>query len=170
MDEERAAAEAQLGPLKGAAGQWASCVRAIDPATATTTAVLELDSNEGAVSMALCNFNSPGNEGTYLAVGTAQGLAFNPRQADGALFVSVTAAPQLPPHLAWSLTSIVKLAYDRRTSSRLQADIRAVADRWFHSVVCNTGRRALTRAAAQDARGRHSGRSGTFQGPAAGRH
>ena len=69
--------------MKGSAGQWASCVRCIDPVTAATTCVLELDDNEGAVSMALCNFNSPGSEGTYLAVGTAQGLTFSPRQADG---------------------------------------------------------------------------------------
>ena len=74
----------QFGSLKGAAGQWASCVRAIDPSTAATTCVAELDDNEGAVSLALVDFSSPGNEGTYLVVGTAQGLAFNPRQADGA--------------------------------------------------------------------------------------
>ena len=59
-------------------------MRAIDPSTAATTSVAELDDNEGAVSLALVDFASPGNEGTYLAVGTAQGLAFNPRQADGA--------------------------------------------------------------------------------------
>jgi len=84
LDDDRAATETQFGTLKGAAGQWASCVRAIDPSTAATTSVAELDDNEGAVSLALVDFASPGNEGTYLAVGTAQGLAFNPRQADGA--------------------------------------------------------------------------------------
>ena len=84
LDDDRAATEMQIGTLKGAAGQWASCVRAIDPSTAATTCVAELDDNEGAVSLALVNFAWPGNEGTYLAVGTAQGLAFNPRQADGA--------------------------------------------------------------------------------------
>lgn len=84
MDEEQAAAEAQFGAAKGSAGQWASCVRCIDPAAGATTCCLELDDNEGAVSMALCTLGSPGSEGTYLAVGTAQGLTFSPRQADGA--------------------------------------------------------------------------------------
>lgn len=46
LDEERAAAEMQFGGPRGAAGQWASCVRVIDPATASTVAVLELDENE----------------------------------------------------------------------------------------------------------------------------
>jgi splicing factor 3B subunit 3 len=84
LDDDRAATEMQFGSLKGAAGQWASCVRAIDPSTAATTCVAELDDNEGAVSLALVDFSASGTEGTYLVVGTAQGLAFNPRQADGA--------------------------------------------------------------------------------------
>ena len=84
LEEESAAAEAQFGAAKGSAGQWASCVRCIDPAAGATTCCLELDDNEGAVSMALCTLGSPGSEGTYLAVGTAQGLTFSPRQADGA--------------------------------------------------------------------------------------
>jgi hypothetical protein len=46
LDEERAATEMQFGGPRGAAGQWASCVRVIDPASASTTAVLELDENE----------------------------------------------------------------------------------------------------------------------------
>lgn len=82
LDEERAAAEMQFGGPRGAAGQWASCVRVIDPATASTAAVLELDENEGATCIGLVRFDTPGNAGTYLAVGTAQGLTFNPRQAD----------------------------------------------------------------------------------------
>lgn len=52
LDEERAAAEMQFGGPRGAAGQWASCVRVIDPATASTAAVLELDENE--VRSVLC--------------------------------------------------------------------------------------------------------------------
>ena len=50
--------------------------------------VLELDENEGATCLSLVRFDSPGNAGTYLAVGTAQGLTFNPRQADGGLLSS----------------------------------------------------------------------------------
>lgn len=83
-EEEAAAAEDQFGAPKGAAGQWASCVRVVDAATMATSCLLELDNNEGATCAALVAFNTPGQEGAYLAVGTAQGLTVNPRQADGA--------------------------------------------------------------------------------------
>lgn len=36
----------QFGAARGAAGQWASCIRIVDPASASTAAVLELDENE----------------------------------------------------------------------------------------------------------------------------
>ncbi len=36
----------QFGGARGAAGQWASCIRIVDPASASTAAVLELDENE----------------------------------------------------------------------------------------------------------------------------
>lgn len=39
---------------------------------------------QGATCISLVRFDTPGNSGTYLAVGTAQGLTYNPRQADGA--------------------------------------------------------------------------------------
>ena len=38
----------------------------------TTSCLLELDSNEGATCAALVAFNTPGQEGAYLAVGTVQ--------------------------------------------------------------------------------------------------
>ena len=39
LDDERAATEMQFGAARGALGQWASCVRVIDPATASTASV-----------------------------------------------------------------------------------------------------------------------------------
>ncbi len=50
---------------------------------AETVSAVELDDNEGATCVALVRFDTAGYAGTYLAVGTAQGLSFNPRQADG---------------------------------------------------------------------------------------
>ena len=50
---------------------------------AETVSAVELDDNEGATCVSLVRFDTAGYAGTYLAVGTAQGLSFNPRQADG---------------------------------------------------------------------------------------
>lgn len=47
----------QFGGPRGAAGQWASCVRVIDPATASTAAVLELDENEVLEARRFANWN-----------------------------------------------------------------------------------------------------------------
>ena len=44
-NEERAAIEDQFGEPRGALGQWASCVRLIDPATLSTNFVEELTDN-----------------------------------------------------------------------------------------------------------------------------
>ena len=82
LDDDAAAAAEQFGAPRGAVGQWASCVRIVDPRTLETTSVLELDDNEAALCMALVSFTSATEEGTLLAVGTAQGLAFYPRRVD----------------------------------------------------------------------------------------
>lgn len=47
--------------------------------------VLELDSNEAAISLCLVRFSSWPNEDTMLAVGTTQGMTFYPRQLEGGL-------------------------------------------------------------------------------------
>lgn len=60
-----------------------------DAGGADTVAALELDDNEGASCVCLVRFDTPGHAGTYLAVGTAQGLSFNPRQSDGEAQLSV---------------------------------------------------------------------------------
>jgi len=83
FDEERAAQEEQFGAPKGGSGQWASCLRIVDPADLSTTEVLELDNNEAALSLCLVQFSTRQDLGTLLAVGTAQGLQFYPRQVEG---------------------------------------------------------------------------------------
>ncbi|KAK9824249.1 hypothetical protein WJX72_008915 [[Myrmecia] bisecta] len=82
QDEERAALEDQFGAPKGPPGQWASCLRLVDPTSMQTTHVLELDNNEAAVSLCLVQFPAHTEEGLLLAVGTCQGLTFYPRQCD----------------------------------------------------------------------------------------
>ena len=46
--------------------------------------VLELDDNEAAISLTLVEFSAFPSEGRLLAVGTAKGLKFYPREVDGA--------------------------------------------------------------------------------------
>ena len=53
LDAEAGAAEEQFGGPKGSPGQWASCVRVINPRTMETNCVIELEDNEAAVSMCL---------------------------------------------------------------------------------------------------------------------
>ena len=52
----------------------------MDPVSLQTTHVLEMDNNEAALSLCLAAFDSHPEEGTLLAVGTAQGLSFYPRE------------------------------------------------------------------------------------------
>lgn len=82
-DEESAAREEALGAPRGEPGQWASCIRVVDPASLQTTHCLEMDNNEAALSLALCAFDADPAAGALLCVGTAQGLRFGPRSADG---------------------------------------------------------------------------------------
>ncbi|KAL4425697.1 hypothetical protein ABPG75_009713 [Micractinium tetrahymenae] len=79
-DEEAAAREEQWGTPKGEPGQWASCVRIVDPVALQTTHCIELGENEAALSVCLVAFESQPEMGTLLAVGTAQGLKFYPKE------------------------------------------------------------------------------------------
>ncbi|KAK9814939.1 hypothetical protein WJX73_002520 [Symbiochloris irregularis] len=76
----RAQEDAQMGAPRGAQGQWASCLRVVDPATLSTASLTELEFNEAAVSLCLVRFNSAPQLGTVLAVGTVQSLTFYPRE------------------------------------------------------------------------------------------
>lgn len=77
---ELAAELDQYGAPMGAVGQWASCVRLVDPAELSTKCVLELDGNEGICSMALVRFEGTGlpDNSLLLAVGTAEQMTYFP--------------------------------------------------------------------------------------------
>lgn len=81
--EEASAARADhLGLPKAEPGEWASCIRVVDPGSLQTTHCLELDNNEAAMCLTLATFDSAPEEGPILCVGTAKGLQFNPRRAE----------------------------------------------------------------------------------------
>jgi splicing factor 3B subunit 3 len=71
----------QFGLARGAAGQWASCVRLVDTKALTTAALIELAPGEAAMCATCCQF--PNYPDVLLAVGIAIGLQFNPRAAAG---------------------------------------------------------------------------------------
>uniref|UniRef100_A0A7R9Z712 DNA damage-binding protein 1 n=1 Tax=Chlamydomonas euryale TaxID=1486919 RepID=A0A7R9Z712_9CHLO len=83
FDEEIAAAEEQFGAPRGEPGQWAACLRIVDPASLATVFVQELDNNECVTSMALATFNGGGDE-PHLVVGTARGLRYMPTDCEAA--------------------------------------------------------------------------------------
>jgi len=88
FDEELAALEEQFGTPRGATGQWASCLRIVDPASLSTAFVSELDNNEAVTSMTLAALSGtatgvPAHE-KLLIVGTAQGLKYMPTDCDAA--------------------------------------------------------------------------------------
>ena len=80
--EEVSDNEERLGAPVGLPGQWASCLRVVDPVSLTTLQCLELDDNEAALSVALVAFDAAPELGTLLAVGTAKNLSFYPKSAD----------------------------------------------------------------------------------------
>ncbi|BGP30004.1 pre-mRNA-splicing factor rse1 [Rhodotorula toruloides] len=68
----------EFGLPRGPAGQWASCVRVIDPVTAETVFKVDLEHNEAAFSAAVVTFHSHPNE-VFLVVGTGQDTSLAPR-------------------------------------------------------------------------------------------
>jgi splicing factor 3B subunit 3 len=73
-----AAQEEQFGPPVGQPGQWASCLRIVEPGTLSTQCVVEVDGNEAITSMCLVKFEGAHERGWLLAVGTAEGMTFFP--------------------------------------------------------------------------------------------
>ncbi|KAJ7824665.1 mono-functional DNA-alkylating methyl methanesulfonate N-term-domain-containing protein [Mycena olivaceomarginata] len=67
-----------FGRPKAPAGTWASCIRIIDPIEAKTVAVIPLDCNESAFSIAVVPFSARGGE-LHLVVGTAADTLISPR-------------------------------------------------------------------------------------------
>ncbi|KAI0051028.1 hypothetical protein FA95DRAFT_1513146 [Auriscalpium vulgare] len=68
----------QFGRAKAPAGTWASCIRVIDAIEGKTVAVVPLDNNEAAFSLAVVPFEARQNE-LLLVVGTAQETFLAPR-------------------------------------------------------------------------------------------
>ncbi|KAN0091266.1 CPSF A subunit region domain containing protein [Tylopilus felleus] len=67
-----------FGRCKAPAGTWASAIRIIDPVESRTVALLHLDNNEAAFSLAVVPFAARGGE-LYLVVGTASDTLVSPR-------------------------------------------------------------------------------------------
>ena len=60
----------EFGRVKAPAGTWGSCIRIIDPTQNSTVAVIPLDNNEAAFSIAVVPFSARNGE-LFLVVGTA---------------------------------------------------------------------------------------------------
>ena len=56
FDAEAATLEDQFGAPRGEPGQWAACLRIVDPASLSTVFVQELDNNEAITSMGIVQF------------------------------------------------------------------------------------------------------------------
>ena len=78
FNEEVASEQEMWGAPVGAPGQWASCLRIMDPKSLSTLHVMELDNNEAITSMALVQFTGAHDTSTLLAVGTAERMTYFP--------------------------------------------------------------------------------------------
>lgn len=67
-----------FGRPRADVGQWASCIRVVNPIESATLAKLELEDNEAAFSIAVVPFASRGGE-AMLVVGTAKDTSLSPR-------------------------------------------------------------------------------------------
>ncbi|GBE87385.1 Pre-mRNA-splicing factor RSE1 [Sparassis crispa] len=71
--------------VKAPAGIWASCIRIVDPVQNNTVAVIPLDNNEAAFSLAVVPFTVLGGE-LRLVVGTGQDTVLAPRSCTRGFF------------------------------------------------------------------------------------
>lgn len=78
-DKNDPLSDEHYGYPKAESEKWVSCIRVLDPRSATTTCLLELQDNEAAFSVCTVNFHDK-EYGTLLAVGTAKGLQFFPKR------------------------------------------------------------------------------------------
>ncbi|KAH7913267.1 CPSF A subunit region-domain-containing protein [Hygrophoropsis aurantiaca] len=79
IDEEMLELPAEVfGRPKAPAGTWASAIRIIDPVEAKTVAMIPLDNNEAAFSLAVVSFSAREGE-LHLVVGTAADTLVSPR-------------------------------------------------------------------------------------------
>ncbi|KAK0195085.1 CPSF A subunit region-domain-containing protein [Armillaria mellea] len=75
----------EFGRPKAAAGNWGSCIRIVDPVEAKTVAVIELDNNEAAFSLAIVPFSARSGD-LHLVVGTAADTIVSPRSCTSGYF------------------------------------------------------------------------------------
>eukprot|EP01125_Pyxidicula_operculata_P009280 TRINITY_DN305_c3_g1_i1.p1 TRINITY_DN305_c3_g1~~TRINITY_DN305_c3_g1_i1.p1 ORF type:complete len:1202 (+),score=317.43 TRINITY_DN305_c3_g1_i1:1768-5373(+) len=78
-EEEEAMPESIYGVPRPGTGKWASCLRILDVTKSKTLDLLELDNNETATCMTLCQFQNKHGE-LFLCVGTAKDLVFEPKR------------------------------------------------------------------------------------------
>ncbi|KAL6323009.1 hypothetical protein AAG906_023626 [Vitis piasezkii] len=79
-DKDDPLSDEQYGYPKAEPDKWASCIRILDPRTACTTCLLELQDNEAAFSICAVNFHDK-EYGTLLAVDTPKSLQFWPKRS-----------------------------------------------------------------------------------------
>lgn len=87
-NEDDPLSDEHYGYPKAESDKWVSCIRVLDPKTATTTCLLELQDNEAAFSICTVNFHDK-EYGTLLAVGTAKGLQFWPKRSVTAGYIHI---------------------------------------------------------------------------------
>ncbi|KAF5467224.1 hypothetical protein F2P56_017072 [Juglans regia] len=87
-DKDDPLSDEHYGYPKAESDRWVSCIRVLDPKTASTTCLLELQENEAAFSICTVNFHDK-EYGTLLAVGTAKGLQFWPKRSVAAGFIHI---------------------------------------------------------------------------------
>ncbi|KAG2730115.1 hypothetical protein I3843_01G272800 [Carya illinoinensis] len=87
-DKDDPLSDEHYGYPKAESDKWVSCIRVLDPKTASTTCLLELQENEAAFSICTVNFHDK-EYGTLLAVGTAKGLQFWPKRSVAAGFIHI---------------------------------------------------------------------------------
>ncbi|KAK0476741.1 CPSF A subunit region-domain-containing protein [Armillaria novae-zelandiae] len=75
----------EFGRPKAAAGNWGSCIRIVDPVEAKTVAVVQLDNNEAAFSLAIVPFSARSGD-LHLVVGTAADTIVSPRSCTSGYF------------------------------------------------------------------------------------
>ncbi|EAR85077.1 splicing factor 3B subunit 3 (macronuclear) [Tetrahymena thermophila SB210] len=68
----------QVDLLTAPSGNWASCVRIVDPVTRKTLNIYELENNEHALSMCMVNFDN--KDETYVCVGTVKDYQVHPNR------------------------------------------------------------------------------------------
>ena len=85
-DKDDPLSDEQYGYPKAESDKWVSCIRILDPRTACTTCLLELQDNEAAFSICTVNFHDK-EYGTLLAVDTPKSPQFWPKRSFDAGYI-----------------------------------------------------------------------------------